>query len=182
MTRSRLGTPARLVLSVLFATLLVNPLALNEPASGTQKSPFPSCIGSNLKGVFAYSNVYAGGDLITVAVVNVGVSACRLSGYPKLLGTRGGHEFPIANVVHGTQDVNLRPAILGPRVSGALILDAPLGCNANVAPPVTSDQYTGAVIVLPNDKGHVKVVGLPLYMPCGLGESSLGWAKGFVFN
>lgn len=140
------------------------------------------CIGTNLVGAFAYSNVYAGGALITVAVVNVGQSTCRLGGYPKLLGIRGGHEYALKDVRHGTQDVSLQPANLAPRQSGALILDIELGCNANVTPTPAADQYSGVVLVLPGGNGHVRINGVHVDLPCGLGESQLGWLKGFVFD
>jgi hypothetical protein len=171
-----------LVQSLLLAALVVIPLGPAQPAFGSTKSSVQACTGTNVTGAFAYSNIYAGGALITIAVVNVGTRTCQLGGYPKLMGIRGGHEYALANVSHGTQDVSLEPAILAPRMSGALILDTSLGCNANVYPYPVSDQYTGVVIVLTHDNGHVKVVGVPLYVPCGLGESQLGWAKGFVFN
>lgn len=154
MRRDRLHSFTRLSLvpSLLFAAFVLITFGPTHPASGSVKSSVPACKGSNLIAAFAYSNVYAGA-VITVAVVNVGTSACRLNGYPKLLGVREGHEYAIANVIHGTQDVNLRPANLAPRVSGALILDTPLGCNANAYPYPVSDQYTGVVIVLPGDDG-----------------------------
>lgn len=139
-------------------------------------------MGTNLIGAFAYSNYYAGGALFTIAVVNVGTLTCQLRGYPKLSGIRDGHQYAFANVGHGTQDVSLQPAILTPRMSGALVLDTALGCNADEYPSSVSHQYTGVVILLPHNSGHVKVVGVPLYVPCGLWESQLGWAKGFVFN
>lgn len=170
------------VVSILFSALVVGSFVLDRPAVGSTKISVQSCNGTNLRGAMAYSDVYAGGALIRIAVVNVGVSACRLSGYPRLLGIRDGHEYPLANVSHGTQDVNLQPAILKPRMSGAFIIDTPLGCNANVAPPPASDLYAGVVMILPRGNGHVRVDGVNLYAPCGLGESSLGWARGFAFN
>ena len=184
MRHSRLRTHVRLGLvpSLLFAALVLIPLGPAQPAFGSTKSSVQACTGANVIGAFAYSNLYAGGALITIAVVNVGTFTCRLGGYPKLLGIRDGHEYALAKVSHGTQDVSLEPAILTPRMSGALILDTSLGCNANVYPYPVSDQYTGGVILLPHHNGHVKVVGVPLYVPCGLGESQLGWVKGFVFN
>jgi len=180
----RLRTVVRpiLVLSLLFAAVILVPFEVAQPSLGLTTSLVQACNGTNLVGSFAYSEGYAGGGLITFAVVNVGPTACRLGGYPKLLGIRDGHEFAFTNVRHSTQDVNLRPAILSPRMSGAFILDTPLGCNANVYPTPVADQYTGVVIVLPGGKGHVRIDGMTLSAPCGLGESELGWAKGFTFN
>jgi hypothetical protein len=165
-----------------FAVLVLVPLGTAPPASGSTKSPVEACTGPSLTGAFAYSNVYAGGAVITIAIVNVGTSTCRLGGYPKLTGIRGGHGYAFASVAHSTQDVSLEPTVLSPRESGALILDTSLGCNANVYPYPPADVYTGLIIILPHGKGRVRVAGLPLFVPCGLGESQLGWAKGFVFD
>ncbi len=175
---SRFHTSTRqiLALCLLSAGIALTPFGVVPSAFSSTKSAVSPCIGTNLVGAFAYSNVYAGGALITVAVVNVGQSACRLGGYPKLLGIRGGHEYAFKDVRRGTQDVSLRPAILAPRVSGALILDIVTGCNANVSPTPVADQYTGVTVVLPGSNGT------QLDVPCGLGESQLGWLKGFVFD
>jgi hypothetical protein len=169
-------------LSLLFVAIILTPFESVQPASGSTKSAIQSCSGRNLVGAYAYSEGYAGGGLITFAVVNVGPSACRLGGYPKLLGIRNGHEYAFADVGHGTQDVGLRPAILAPRMSGALILDTPLGCNANVTQASAIYKYSGLVIDLPLGNGHIVIDGVHLYVPCGLGESQLGWAKEFDFN
>lgn len=175
-------TRSTLVLSLLFAATIFTRIESVQAASGPTKGGAPACSGRNLVGAFASSEGYAGGGIVTFAVVNVGPTACRIGGYPKLLGIRKGHEYAFADVGHGTQDVSLRPAILAPRVSGALILDTPFGCNANVTPFPATDEYSGLVIVLPLGNGHVVVNGVHLYVPCGLGESQLGWAKEFAFN
>jgi hypothetical protein len=62
------------LLSLLSAALIVSPFALAQPAVGSTKSSVQACSGTNLVGAFAYSDVYAGGTLITVSVVNVGQS------------------------------------------------------------------------------------------------------------
>ena len=115
-------------------------------------------------GAFAHSSGYAGGGIYTIAVVNIG------------------HEYAIRHLDHGTQDVSLEPATLAPRMSGAFILDVSLGCNANSLPYPVSDLFTGVVILLPHGNGHIKVAGVPLFVPCGIGESQLGFAKGYDFN
>jgi hypothetical protein len=153
-----------------------------QQASGATTHSISACEGSNLAGAFAYSNLYAGGAIITLAITNVGTTACRLGGYPSLRGIRGGHEYALSHVGRGTQDVELSPTTLAPRESGALILNPNLGCNANVSPLPVADRYMGVVILLPQGHGHVRILGVPLYVPCGLNESQLGWAKGFVFD
>ena len=136
--------------------------------AGATKNSTPDYIGANLRGAIAYSNDYAGGGLITVALVNVGSSDCYLSGYPVILGIRDGHAFPLSHVRHGTQGPNFRPATLRARMSGALILDTVLSCHANVVPLPPSDRYTGVIIVLPRDDGRVRIGDMPLNVPCGL--------------
>jgi hypothetical protein len=165
--------------SVLLCFSLAGPTQLSF---GATTGSVQACDGADLVGAFAYSNLYAGGGIVTLAITNVGTSRCRLKGYPKLLGIRGGHEYPLSHVGRGTQDKSLYPTTLAPRMSGALILDTSLGCNANVDPMPVADLFTGVVILLPHGHGHVRILGVPLYVPCGLGESQLGWAKGFVFD
>jgi hypothetical protein len=135
-----------------------------------------------LAGAFAYSNVYAGGAIITLVITNIGTSKCELEGFPKLFGIRDGHNYGLPRVAHGTQDSALYPTALTPRESGALILDTSLGCNANRNPLPISVQYTGVIVVLPRGAGRVKISGVPLSDPCGLSESQLGWTKGFTFQ
>jgi len=153
-----------------------------QPSFGATARSVQECEGSDLAGAFAYANTYAGGALITLAITNVGTYSCRLGGYPTLLGIRGGHEYALDHLEHGTQDRNLQPTTLSPRESGALILDTSLGCNANVYPLPVADRYTGVVVVLPRHHGHVRILGVPLSTPCGVSESQVGWAKGFVFD
>ena len=49
-------------------------------------------------------------------------------------------------------------------------------------PPPAASNYTGVVILLPDRQGHIKILGVPLAMPCGVSESQLGWAKGFELD
>jgi len=178
--------PTLMISGVIFCLVSIS---LSFGLAGSTQSSFgattgsiQACEGTDLAGAFAHSNLYAGGGIVTFAITNVGTSKCRLGGYPKLLGIRGGHEYPLSHVVHGTQGGNLYPTTLTPRMSGAFILDTSLGCNANVGPLPVADTYRGIVIVLPNGHGHVWIPGVRLEVPCGLGESQLGWSKGFVFD
>jgi hypothetical protein len=181
-TQSRFKSYQVVATIFVVASLSLVLLGPIQRASGSASSSAPACRGADLAGAFAYSNLGAGNALITVAISNVGTASCRLGGYPKLMGIRGGHEYKLENVGHGTQDKNLRPAVLSPRMSGALILNTSLGCNANVSPYRGSNNYSGLVVLLPQHRGHVKILGVPLYAPCGLSESQLGWIKGFVFD
>jgi hypothetical protein len=83
---------------------------------------------------------------------------------------------------HGTQDANLYPTMLTPRMSGAFILNTNIGCVPGGDPHRALHTYSGIVIVLPHDAGEVRVSDAPLYMPCDLGVSQLGWSPGFQFN
>lgn len=141
------------------------------------------CEGANLIGAKASSSVHAGGAIIVLAITNIGPSACELGGYPRLLGIREGHEYGLTHVGEGpTQDGQLDATTLSPREAGALIFDTPLGCNANANPLPVADEFAGVVVLLPNREGHVKILGVPLSMPCGVSESKLGWAKRFKFD
>jgi hypothetical protein len=154
----------------------------SQVALGAGSSSTPACRGTNLVGAFAYSNLYAGGGIITIAISNIGTSSCLLGGYPRLSGVRDGRAYALRIVGRGTQDGSLNPSVLAPRMSGALILDTSLGCSANVASNLVADSYSAVILLLPHKEGRVKVPGVPLYVPCGLAVSQLGWAKGFVFN
>jgi hypothetical protein len=168
--------------AAVLVVLLLGTAVPGSTATGASKDVLSACKGTNLVGAFAHSNLYAGGGIITIAITNIGTFFCRLAGYPTLLGVRAGHEYAFTHLEHGTQDSDLTPASLAPRESGGLILDNPLGCNANVYPLPVADQFTGLVIVLPKHEGRVRVFGVPLSDPCGLSESQLGWAKGFSFD
>jgi hypothetical protein len=178
----RAGRAARLgsvFLVLLSLTVALSP-AISSNSSAASINP---CQGKNLIGATASSSVYAGGGIIVLAITNIGPSACHLGGYPQLLGIRGGHEYKLTHVGKGpTQDGQLRATTLSPRESGALIFDTPLGCNANANPLPVATEFTGVVILLPDRQGHVKILGVPLSMPCGVSESRLGWAKGFELN
>jgi hypothetical protein len=168
------------VFLVIFASMTaVSPVTDSQAVAASIKP----CQGENLIGATASSSVYAGGAIIVLAITNIGTSNCQLGGYPRLLGIREGHEYKITHLEEGpTQDGQLRATVLSPRVAGALIFDTPLGCNANVYPPPVASDYTGVVVLLPNQQGHVKVLGVPLSIPCGLEESRLGWSKGFELD
>jgi hypothetical protein len=167
------------LLVLLGLTFVLSPTVASNSSAASVKP----CQGRNLIGGKASSSVYAGGAIIVLAITNIGPSACELGGYARLLGIRQGHEYKIPDVVRGpTQAGQLETAILIPREAGALIFDTSLGCNANVYPPPVATDYTGVVLLLPDREGLVKVLGVPLSMPCGVSESRLGWAKGFELH
>ena len=175
----KIGATARLstVLLALLSLIVVLSPAISSNSGAASIKP---CEGTNLIGAKASSSVYAGGAIIVLAITNIGPSACELGGYPRLLGIRGGHEYRLTHVGEGpTQDGQLRTTTLSPREAGAMIFDTSLGCNANANPLPVADEFTGVVVLLPNREGHVKILGVPLSMPCGVSESQLGWAKGF---
>jgi hypothetical protein len=167
---------------IVAAALIFGLVGFAPSSSGAATRSVKACVGGNLAGALASSDLYAGGAIIVLAITNTGTSACHLSGYPRLLGIRDGHEFSLSHVGEGTQDRQLNSTTLLSRQAGALILNTSLGCNANVSPLPVADEYTGVVILLPHQRGRVKISGVPLYVPCGLSESQLGWAKGFVFD
>lgn len=183
--KCNMGARSATCLVGVFLVILANLTADLSPAiaSNSGAASIKPCQGKNLIGALASSSVYAGGAIIVLAITNIGTSDCELGGYPRLLGIRGGHEYKLAHVGEGpTQDGQLHATALSPREAGALIFDTSLGCNANVYPPPVADEYTGVVVLLPNQQGHVKILGVPLSMPCGVSESQLGWSKGFELD
>ncbi len=180
--KCKIGATARL--STVFLVLLSLTVVLSPAISSNWgAASIKPCEGTNLIGAKASSSVYAGGATIVLAITNIGPSACELGGYPRLLGIREGHEYRLTHVGQGpTQDGQLDATTLSPREAGAIIFDTPLGCTANANPLPVADEFAGVVVLLPNREGHVKILGVPLSMPCGVSESQLGWAKGFKFD
>ena len=152
-----------------------------QGVSASSTSAAPTCPGRDLVGTITGAESGAGNGIWTIVVTNVGASSCRLGGYPRLLGIRGGHEYKLRITGHGTQDGNLSPAVLPSRMSGALILNTNDGCIPGGDPDAASHTYSGIVVLLPGSQGLFKILGRTFYTPCDLFESQLGWTKDFTF-
>jgi len=138
-----------------------------------------SCSGSNLVGALVSKQVVTGHEVTTIAVTNVGSSACSLRGYPGLVGLKGSERRKLRVTKHGTYGGNLEPAVLAPRMSGALIIGTGDLCAPYYGVPPAGHTYSGLILVLPGNKGDVIVVGVAINTSCYLAESRLGWRRNF---
>jgi hypothetical protein len=139
----------------------------------------PACSGSNLVGAFVSNQAGTGHVVTTIAITNVGPAACTLGGYPGIVGLHGNEKTKLYGIAHGTYGGNLRPAILAPRMSGALIIGTGDLCAPYYGVPPAGHSYSGLIVVLPKDKGVVLVLGVTLDTTCYLTESQLGWREHF---
>jgi hypothetical protein len=171
-----LAVASAVTLSSLFY-LPIGPTAAN--ASGVVIRP---CEGSNLVGAFVSNQVGMGHVVTTVAITNVGTSTCALGGYPTLVGLRGTEEIKLRVTGHGTYGGNLRPTILAPRMSGALIISTGDLCGPSYGVPLAGHAYSGVIVVLPQNKGNVRVPGVTFDTTCGLAVSQLGWRNHFCLR
>jgi hypothetical protein len=115
----------------------------------------------------------------TIAISNFGTTTCTLGGYPELVGLRGNEKIKLHVTAHGTYGGNLRPTILAPRMSGALIIGTGDLCAPYYGVPPAGHSYSGLIVVLPKNKGDVPVLGVALDTTCYLVESQLGWRDHF---
>jgi len=67
-------------------------------------------------------------------------------------------------------------------MSGAFLLNTSFGCVPDGDNHVAAHSFSSVRILLPDDAGEFTVEGVPLYMPCGVGMSQLGWRNGFIFK
>jgi hypothetical protein len=149
------------------------------PAASAASVAAPSCAGSNLVGAFVSNQAGTGHVITTIAITNVGTTNCTLGGYPGLVGLRGKKEIKLHVTAHGTYGGNLRPAILAPRMSGALIIGTGDLCAPYYGVPPAGHSYSGLIVVLPKNMGVVPVPGVVLDTTCYLVESQLGWRDHF---
>jgi hypothetical protein len=182
MSSARMLTVSFGLALTTLTTMAILVLGGSPNASGESTMSTKYCQGSSLVGTVVAINVGAGNTLTTIAITNVGESTCRLGGYPLLSGVRSGREYPVRIAGHVTQDIDLHSTDLGPRMSGALILDAAVGCVSNGDPSRAAHTYSGIEIKLPKQRGSVSVLGKSLYVPCNIAVSELGWATGFQYQ
>ena len=142
----------------------------------------PNCAGSNLVGAFVSNQVGTGHEVTTVAITNVGATTCALGGYPGLVGLRERKNIKLRVTAHGTYGGNLRPEILAPRMSGALIIGTGDLCAPYYGVPPAGHSYSGLIVVLPKNEGSVTVLGVTLDTTCNMAESQLGWRKHFSIH
>ena len=150
-------------------------------SSASNALPAP-CSGVNLWAGLVGRNGAGGTSFYNVAFINVGHTSCRLSGYPKIEGTRGNETHELPAVHENVADLHLAPTVLAPRMAGELMLATGSLCNAlNTGGRVKIQKVIAAntflTFDLPDSAGSVIVQGLSLDIACGLGVSQLGWKK-----
>jgi hypothetical protein len=157
-------------------------LSLNEVTAVAASSTVAPCRGSNLWGAYIDTGAATGNYIYNIALINVGHTTCRLSGYPAILGSRNGHSYNLHLARHGTFAGNLAPTVLTPRMSGKLILSTANNCNAlnsgglaNIPKVAAANTYSNLTLKLPNSAGDVYLSGFKVDIACGLDVSRLGW-------
>lgn len=178
----------RMIRVTLRSVLAVSILAVGVPmiegsvAASASTSHVAPCKGSNLWGAYVGYGAATGHFIYTIALVNVGHTTCKLSGYPTMQGRRGTRNFPLSISKHGTFAGDLPSTVLRPRMSGELLLSTADDCNAlntggtsKIKQVMAAKTYTNVTIELPNSRGNVYVTGITIDIACGLGVSQLGW-------
>jgi hypothetical protein len=156
--------------------------ANESSASPVQPAP---CSGKSLSAGLVGSNGAGGTSFYDIALINVGRTSCRLSGYPKIEGTKGDETHELPTVHENVADLNIAPTILAPRMAGEIVLATDSECNAlnsggrvKITKAIAANTYTFLTFDLPDSAGSVIVQGLSLDVACGLGISQLGWKRG----
>lgn len=166
-------------LCLMAACLVCN---LNEGTASAVTSPVAPCQGSQLWGAYISTGAATGNYIYNIALINVGHTTCRLSGYPEIQGVREGHTYNLHVAKHGTFAGNLAPTILTPRMSGELILSTADNCNslntggiAKIDKIAAANTYSNLTLKLPDAAGNVYLSGFKVDIACGLDVSRLGW-------
>jgi hypothetical protein len=140
------------------------------------------CKGNNLWGAYVGRGAATGHFIYTIALINVGHTTCKLSGYPNIQGIRDNRTYTLDVNKHGTFAGNLPSTVLSPRISGELLLSTADDCNALNTGGITkidkvaaANTYTNLTIELPNSNGDVYLSGIKVDIACGLEISQLGW-------
>ncbi len=141
----------------------------------------PACLATQLRASMGRGGAGLGNDLTVVVFTNTG-GACRLSGYPDLVGQRvTGTPVLLRARKTGTYFGNLVPTDLATRGRGELLLGTADGCTALNEPSqaedaghARADTYASLKVILPNGVGSLSVDHISLDVACGLDESQLG--------
>ena len=164
----------------------LSPALIGTPTSAVAASLStpPACNNNDLLAAYAGGGGESSEDLTLIALINISTSSCHLSGYPTLLGVNRGRNFHLRITSHGTYFGNPFPTDLAPRMAGVLELATAVACpalnssnSAVVKRNVIADTYSQLVIVLPLNRGRVRVPGASIDTACGLEVSRLGWLK-----
>jgi len=155
----------------------------NSPVSAST-SRIALCRGTNLWGAYVATGAATGNFIYTIALINVGDTTCRLTGYPKIQGVKDDRTYDLPISKHGTFAGNLGSTVLSPRMSGELLLSVADNCNAlntgstsAINKVAATNTYSDLTIKLPGAAGDVYVTGFKVDIACGLDVSRLGWSS-----
>jgi hypothetical protein len=168
-----------MTLCLIAGTQVISDVANVRPASATSVS---GCNSANFWGAYVYSSGEAGTLISTVALINVGHTACRLSGYPALVGYKDGKKYLLGPEHFRYAPFNISPTILTPRMSGVLLLSTSDSCailnsggQTRIRQEMSTHTYQNISIAFPDSTGPVYVNGIAIDVACGLGTTELGW-------
>ncbi len=155
----------------------------SSPASASA-SQIALCRGNNLWGAYIDTGAATGNFIYNIALINVGHTSCRLTGYPKIQGVKGDRTYALPISKHGTFAGNLTSTVLSPRMSGELLLSVADNCNAlntgstsAINKVAAANTYGDLTIKLPGDAGDVYLSGFKVDIACGLDVSRVGWSR-----
>jgi hypothetical protein len=155
---------------------------LDIAASASAATSVKSCHGSQLVGAFVRTGIWGGNLDSLILFTNISNSVCRIWGYPRLVGLRDGQQYRLHVTSHEVLASGLAPAVLKPRMSGALIIGTGDTCpvlNQTNGAAARAHRYDGLDVVLPKDGGTITVFGVTLDTTCYLSETQLGWQNPF---
>jgi hypothetical protein len=165
------------IVSALWLTIGIPSLGLN-PASA---STMPRCSGSDFVGGWVGKNGATGTSIFDLAFINEGHGTCRLAGYPTIQGYRNGREYPLAAGHLKSQEFDISPTNVAPRMSAEMVVTTEGLCNAlnsgnqtAIKKVIAKNTYTLS-IKFPDSNDPIYIYGLSIDVACGLNVTGLGW-------
>lgn len=165
----------------LGTTFMVPSLGLAGGAKVAFAATIPRCGGANFVGGWVGKNGATGTSTVELAFVNQGHQTCRLGGFATIQGYRNGREYPLAAGHLKSQVFDISPTIVGPQMSGEMVITTSGLCNAlnsgnrsDINRVIAKNTYTVSV-KFPHSNTAVDIFGLHIDVACGLNISAVGW-------
>ncbi len=153
---------------------------VGAPGPASASTP-ATCSGGDFVGGWVGKNGATGTSIFVVAFVNEGRTTCRLAGYPTIQGYRDGRRYPLHAQHITSQPFGLSPTVVGPQMSGELVLTTSGLCNAlnsggraKINSEIADNTYAVSV-EFPHSNDPIYIYGLNLDVACGLDVTGLGW-------
>jgi hypothetical protein len=144
-------------------------------------SSIRACGGGSFWGAWVGKNGATGTNIYELAFINRGHTSCHLGGYPTVLGYRDGRGYALKAGHLNGKLFDLSPTVVGPRMSGEMVLTTRNDCNAlntgsrRQIEKVIDDNSYEVSINFPHSTAAVIVYGLDVDVACGLNITELGW-------